>query len=53
MLRTCRRRPFLIRSCENTLIKLLLSLEFFDEEGRKKLAIGKCGSLPVVHLASA
>jgi hypothetical protein len=34
-----RRRPFLIKALENTLTKLLLSLEFFDEEGRKKIAI--------------
>ncbi|KAF5836610.1 armadillo-type protein [Dunaliella salina] len=34
-----RRRPFLIRGLENTLVKLLLSLEFFDAEGRKKIAI--------------
>ncbi|KAG2495158.1 hypothetical protein HYH03_006766 [Edaphochlamys debaryana] len=34
-----RRRPFLIRGLENTLSKLMLSLEFFDEVGRKKLGI--------------
>ncbi|GLI62166.1 hypothetical protein VaNZ11_004746, partial [Volvox africanus] len=34
-----RRRPFLIRGLENTLVKLLLSLEFFDEVGHKKLGI--------------
>lgn len=36
----CRRRPFLVRGLENTLVKLLLSLEFFDEAGRKRIAIG-------------
>lgn len=30
-----------MRGLENTLIKLLLSLEFFDELGRKKIAIGE------------
>lgn len=34
-----RRRPFLVRGLENTLVKLLLSLEFFEEIGRKKIAI--------------
>ncbi|PNW82888.1 hypothetical protein CHLRE_06g298350v5 [Chlamydomonas reinhardtii] len=34
-----RRRPFLIRGLENTLVKLMLSLEFFDDVGRKKLGI--------------
>ena len=31
----------MIRGLENTLVKLLLSLEFFDEPGRKKLGIGE------------
>lgn len=35
-----RRRPFLIKALENTLIKLIMSLEFFDDEGRQKIAIG-------------
>jgi hypothetical protein len=35
-----RRRPFLVRGLENTLIKLLLSTEFFDESNRKKIGIG-------------
>jgi hypothetical protein len=30
-----------VRGLENTLIKLLLSLEFFDEVGRRKIAIGE------------
>lgn len=34
-----RRRPFLIRSLENTLVKLILSLEFYDAVGREKIAI--------------
>ena len=36
-----RRRPFLVRGIENTLIKLLLSTEFFDELNRKKIGIGE------------
>ena len=35
-----RKRPFLIRPLENTLIKLLKSLDFYDELGRDKIAIG-------------
>lgn len=35
-----RRRPFLVKSLENTLIKLILSMEFYDDQGRKKIAIG-------------
>lgn len=34
-----RRRPFLIRGLENTFKKLLLSLEFLDDEARRKVAI--------------
>eukprot|EP00884_Botryococcus_braunii_P005038 jgi/Botrbrau1/14535/Bobra.0212s0002.1 len=34
-----RRRPFLVRPLENTLIKLLKSLDFYQDEGRKKIAI--------------
>lgn len=37
---THRKRPFLIRPLENTLIKLLKSLDFYDDEGRIKIAIG-------------
>lgn len=40
----CRRRPFLIRPLENTLIKLLKTLDFYDDAGREKLAIGACCS---------
>ncbi len=49
----CRRRPFLIKGLEATLNKLVLSLEFYDELGRKKIAIAtalvfqqKLGALP-------
>ncbi|KAK9908637.1 hypothetical protein WJX75_000787 [Coccomyxa subellipsoidea] len=34
-----RKRPFLIRPLENTLIKLLKSLDFYNDEGRIKIAI--------------
>lgn len=34
-----RRRPFLVRGLENTLIKLLLTAEFFDVDNRTKLGI--------------
>lgn len=36
-----RRRPFLIRALENTLVKLILSLEFYSQDGRKKIAMGE------------
>ena len=36
-----RRRPFLIKSLENTLNKLILSLEFYEENDRKKIAISE------------
>lgn len=35
-----RRRPFLVKNLENVLVKLLRSLEFFDDGSRQKLAIG-------------
>lgn len=38
---SCRKRPFLIRPLENTLIKLLKSLDFYNDEGRIKIAIGE------------
>lgn len=48
-----RRRPFLIRALENTLVKLILSLEFYSQDGRKKIAMAmarifvlKIGVLP-------
>merc|ERR1711976_716988 len=48
-----RRRPFLIKSLENTMCKFLKSLEFFDSSGRKKISIAnalifsnKLGVLP-------
>ena len=36
-----RRRPFLIKSLENTLAKLLKSLDFYDADARHKVAIGE------------
>lgn len=39
----CRRRPFLVKGLEATLNKFILSLEFYDEEGRKKIAMGEVG----------
>jgi hypothetical protein len=44
-----RRRPFLVKALENTLIKLILSLEFYDQEGRKKIAMAmaRCFALKV------
>ena len=48
-----RRRPFLVKSLENTLIKLILSLEFYDEKEKTNIAIAmsrcfvlKVGVLP-------
>lgn len=48
-----RRRPFLIRALENTLVKLILSLEFYSQDGRQKIAMAmarifvlKIGVLP-------
>lgn len=41
-----RKRPFLIRPLENTLIKLLKSLDFYDDEGRIKIAIGATRLFP-------
>jgi hypothetical protein len=37
--KTLRRRPFLIKNLENVMRKFLQSLEFFEENERKKLAI--------------
>ena len=44
-----RRRPFLVKALEATLIKLILSLEFYDDEGRAKVAIStsRCFALKV------
>lgn len=48
-----RRRPFLVRSLEQTLVKLALTLEFYDEAGKRKIAMAtamafahKLGILP-------
>ena len=48
-----RRRPFLVKALENTLIKLLLSLEFYEASDRRKLAIAlaRCFVLKVGVLA--
>ena len=35
-----RRRPFLVQRLEEVLKKLLTSAEFFDDDGRQKIAIG-------------
>ena len=44
-----RRKPFLVKALENTLIKLILSLEFYDQEGRKKIAMtmARCFAMKV------
>jgi len=42
-----RRRPFLVKRLETVVCKLLTSLEFFDEQGRKKIAIGALRLRPV------
>jgi len=48
-----RKKPFLVKGLESTLVKLLRQLEFFDDEGKTKLAIAtalvfnmKLGPLP-------
>lgn len=48
-----RRKPFLIKNLENTLVKLIMSMDFFDGPTRKKIAIAmarifalKVGVLP-------
>ena len=48
-----RRRPFLVKHLETTMIKLILSLEFYSEQERRNVAIGmsrcfalKVGTLP-------
>ncbi len=37
----CRRRPFLVKALENVLQKFVMGLEFYDDEGRHKIAIGE------------
>lgn len=39
-----RRRPFLVKGLEATLNKFILSLEFYDEQGRKKIATSESSS---------
>lgn len=55
-----RRRPFLVKALENTMIKLILSLEFYDDKERKNIAIAlsrcfvlKVGVLPERVLPAA
>ena len=36
-----RRRPFLVKALENVLQKFVMGLEFYDDEGRHKIAIGE------------
>ena len=43
-----RRRPFLVQRLEEVLKKFLTSLEFFDDAGRKRIAIGAFCGLPLV-----
>jgi hypothetical protein len=44
-----RRRPFLVKALETTMIKLILSLEFYGEPEKKNVAIGmsRCFALKV------
>ncbi|KAI7841114.1 hypothetical protein COHA_005339 [Chlorella ohadii] len=44
-----RRRPFLVKALENVLQKFVMGLEFYDDEGRHKIAIAlaRCFSLKV------
>ena len=44
-----RRRPFLVKALETTMIKLILSLEFYAEQERRNVAIGmsRCFALKV------
>lgn len=53
LLRACplshRRRPFLVKGLEATLNKFILSLEFYDEAGRKKIATGACACATIFN----
>ncbi|KAL4437046.1 hypothetical protein ABPG75_004185 [Micractinium tetrahymenae] len=44
-----RRRPFLVKNLENVLMKFVMGLEFYDEEGQRKIAIAlaRCFSMKV------
>lgn len=44
-----RRRPFLVKALENVLQKFVMGMEFYDDEGRRKIAIG---ALPCADLAA-
>lgn len=52
LIRYCRRRPFLIKSLENTLSKLLKSLDFYDNAARHKVAIGTNKRVAVLHFVN-
>ena len=45
-----RRRPFLVQRLEEVLKKLLTSCEFFDDDGRKKIAISAPPALAFLAL---
>lgn len=54
---TVRRKPFLIQNLENTMIKLIMSMDFFDADTRKKVAIGTstcggCGNTRAMGIAA-
>lgn len=36
-----RRRPFLVKALENVLQKFVMGMEFYDDAGRTKIAIGQ------------
>ncbi|EFN59008.1 hypothetical protein CHLNCDRAFT_33763 [Chlorella variabilis] len=44
-----RRRPFLVKALENVLQKFVMGMEFYDDEGRRKIAIAlaRCFSMKV------
>lgn len=44
-----RRRPFLVKNLENVLMKFVMGMEFYDDEGRHKIAItlARCFSMKV------
>ena len=41
-----RRRPFLVKNLENVLMKFVMGMEFYDDDGRRKIAIGACNVMP-------
>ncbi|PSC76002.1 flagellar associated [Micractinium conductrix] len=44
-----RRRPFLVKNLENVLMKFVMGMEFYDDDGRRKIAIAlaRCFSMKV------